>query len=113
VRTTGLDLPIDLREFARRKDRQGDTHLTFGIKSWVPAPVRFVLGLPEVVPFHYVVKKKHHRHKHRDDEESRKDDDAGKPDLNEQDVGKQDLSKGDSRDDKILDESRKESGSTD
>lgn len=59
VKTPGVDLPIDLREFARRKDKKGNTHLTFGVKSWIPSPVRFIFGLPEVMPFHYMIKKKH------------------------------------------------------
>lgn len=70
VRTTGLDLPIDLREFGRRKDKKGDTHVSFGVKSWIPAPVRYLLGLPDVMPFHYVVKKKKN---HAGDQEKSKD----------------------------------------
>lgn len=58
VKTAGVDLSIDLREFARRKDKQGNTHLTFGVKSWIPAPMRFIFGLPAVLPFHYMLKKK-------------------------------------------------------
>lgn len=83
VRTTGLDLPIDLREFGRRRDKKGNTHLSFGVKSWFPAPVRYLLGLPEVMPFHYVVKRKknHENHINKDADEEKnpsKEDDSDK-----------------------------------
>lgn len=65
VHATGVDLPIDLREFGRRKDKDGDTHLRFGIKSWVPEPVRNMLGMPEVMPVSYTIKNKDKKHHHR------------------------------------------------
>lgn len=61
VRSTGIDINIEPREFWRWKDRAGRTHICFGIKSLIPQPIRLLFNMPEVMHFRYTFKKKHER----------------------------------------------------
>lgn len=58
VDSAGINVSVEPREFWRYKDKQGHTHLVFGIKSLIPAPIRFVLHLPDVMHFNLKVNKK-------------------------------------------------------
>lgn len=71
VSTGGIDLKIEPREFWRYKDTAGNTNIHFGIKSWLPGPMRAFLRLPEVVHFHFTIRKKdekHHNHERSQDQ---------------------------------------------
>ena len=61
VSTAGIDLPIELREFSRKRQKNGNTKLTFGITSLIPFSIRHMLQLPNVMSFSYTLKKRKNR----------------------------------------------------
>lgn len=58
VNAPGITLPVHVKQFCKWKNEKGDTDITVGIKSPVPAPLRAVLFLPKVVVFNFVLPKR-------------------------------------------------------
>lgn len=55
VNIAGFDCPIELKEFSRRKQKNGDTLVTFGVRN--PVPVLGALFF-KVIPVSFTIKKK-------------------------------------------------------
>jgi len=53
----GLSWKIELKEFSREKNAEGNTVLTFGIKNPVPIPFRKALFMHDIIHWTYVAKK--------------------------------------------------------
>ncbi|MCI0349909.1 MAG: hypothetical protein L0Z53_10830 [Acidobacteriales bacterium] len=58
VTPVGVPISIRPREFSRWKDASHNTHLDFGIASLIPAPLRMLTGLPDVMHFSITIKRK-------------------------------------------------------
>jgi hypothetical protein len=58
VPALGLSVPIEVKEFARRRNADGDDILTVGFKSPVPKPFRMLFGLKELMTFSWTLKHK-------------------------------------------------------
>lgn len=61
VGAPGLSLPVEVKEFRRFKNDQGDTDVRVGVKNPVPGPLRTLFAMPQVLSFHFVLPKKKKR----------------------------------------------------
>ena len=78
VPTTVIIPTIEVKEFTRAKNSDGDDVLTVGVKSLVPRPFRRLFGLKEIMSFSFTMKKKQVQNIGQVPEGAKRDRDAAK-----------------------------------